>query len=411
MLKIQLREPTVQIVYLGILLTITIGWIPTAFGTRVGEYLFDILIITASIAALIKCGLRNNSLLKFLVFWLLYIGVGLFLAVYLRKVHILDFLLAYKFIFYMILLIPLAWSRTPIEKHDLKRLLYVSIFMFFTVYAVKRFLINDDRPELMDENNYEMIFLALLFYACHISGATLSSITKPMLFAIAALSGSRSAAAVVAVVVLFTIDFNAKNYIRTIAGLLFAAAGTLVALLVFESRTQHGLDETDRFRFMELFIESISNWNWWNYFLGSPRLTEIPSHICSQLSYYQKLFSKADTGACYSVIFHSFNLRIFHDHGIIIVAVTLIFLANVLKDLSPLKRAGVLMIVLLSGLSVSALNNSYMILGIIVICLAAATKGRKSSPPQKSLGAFFNESKRRTLIATQEVPPINSCND
>ncbi len=38
---------------------------------------------------------------------------------------------------------------------------------------------------------------------------------------------------------------------------------------------------------------------------------------CADLSYYQTLFSYAGDGRCYSVILHSFIMRVIYDHGII----------------------------------------------------------------------------------------------
>ncbi|HEC0375713.1 TPA: hypothetical protein R1R29_005220, partial [Escherichia coli] len=83
------------------------------------------------------------------------------------------------------------------------------------------------------------------------------------------------------------------------------------------------------------------------------------------------LFSFSGNGSCYSVILHSFNMRVIYDHGLAVTALTFIYLIGVMKNAKRHQRLCVILIVLASGLSVSALNNVYTTLGIALVCLAA----------------------------------------
>lgn len=48
---------------------------------------------------------------------------------------------------------------------------------------------------------------------------------------------------------------------------------------------------------------------------GTTPLTPLESYTCAGLNYYKSLFSTAGDGRCYAIIFHSFFMRAFFDHG------------------------------------------------------------------------------------------------
>jgi len=364
--------------YLGVLAVLAFAWIPALTGSRVGEPLLDALLLLTSALSVRQTGLRKGSVLVFQLFWGLYLLGGALIAIAARHTNPLDFAQAYKFVWYMVLLAPFAWYSTASPQLDIRRLLNVALAMFFTVYLWKR-IGGDDRPKLMTENNFEIIFLALLYFSCYAAKVRPRLLQTLVFLSIVALSGSRSAAIAAALVVLFSFDYRSRNAARVLTGLIAALAGVGFAIAIFESRSHGGIESIDRFKFLLMFMESIKSWSAIDYLFGADRLTALPPHVCSQLSYYNVLNSYEGDGSCYSVILHSFNLRIIHDHGILITLLTAAYLMLLTKKAPLHQRLCVLAIVTASGLSVSALNNVFTALGIAIFCIASNSVSKYGS--------------------------------
>lgn len=373
LLIIERRPAPVSTLYLGLMLIIGLGWLPTLFGSRIGGASLDALFVLCSAMMLWRYGAKKNFLLPQQLFWAGYLASGWLLAVAMRGVNALDFGQAYKFVWYLTLLAPFAWANGSMRPVDFGRLLNLALFTFLAVYLVKRML-GIERPILMTENNFEIIFLALLYYSAHVAGYRVSMPQTIALLAVVVLSGSRSAAIAVALAVVMTFDFRTRNSAKLLGGLIAGAIGITLAFLVFESRSAGGVESIDRFRFFLLFLESIKSWTFWDYVLGADRLSPLPPYVCSQLSYYQSLFSYDGTGRCYSVIFHGFNLRVFFDHGILIMLLIGIYLLTIMHAATLTQRICVIGILLVTGLSVSALNNVYTAFGLALFCLAASSQ-------------------------------------
>lgn len=372
-LKINRRPLPAAVVYLGLLAIILTVWLPSALGSRVGEPLFDALFVISSLALLWRSGLRLGYLITIQFFWISYLAVGILLAVVLRGVNPLDFAQAYKFVWYLVLLPPFVWAGNVLEARDLRRLLNLTLLMFLSVYVGKR-LLGIDRPIFMAENNFELIFLALLYFSSFAAGNKPSVMQTIGLLSIIVLSGSRSAAIAGALVVMFSYEFKSRNPAKIIIGVLAAVGGVALAVVIFESRTHGGLESIDRFRFLLLFLESVDNWSAGQFLVGAERLTPLPAHVCSQLSYYRMLFSYESTTTCYSVILHSFNLRILYDHGLLIAALLLIYLVMLMRRAPAYQIVCVLGVILSSGLSVSSMNNVFAAMGIGLFCLGVSAK-------------------------------------
>lgn len=383
MLLISRRPTPVSILYLGTIAIVVSAWLPTMIGLAVGEPLLDLVFFACSVSMLWQYGAKKGTLLALQSTWICYLLVSMVLAVWMRNVHPLDFAQAYKFVWYLILLAPFSWAQGPMRSTDFNRLFNISLFMFLSVYSFKR-MMGDSRPILMTENNFEIIFLALLYFSVYTSGRRPSLAQTLTLLLIVVLSGSRSAALAVALAVIFAFDFKSRNSARILGGILAGLVGIALALVIFVRRSEGGIEAIDRFRFFLMFLESVRDWGTSDYLLGADRLTPLPSYVCSQLGYYTRLFSHDDNGQCYSVIFHSFNLRIIYDHGLIVAGIVIWYLMGLTKAASSSQRACVIGIVFISGLSVSALNNVYTALGIAIFCLAA------SAAKAPSLGSTTN---------------------
>jgi len=380
-LTIERRAAPVSFLYLGTLTVVLAGWLPAAFGAGIGTASFELLFVLTSLLMLWRYGARKDSLLAYQVFWASYLGIGFLLSVWIRGVNALDFAQAYKFVWYLALLPPFAWANGAMRPADFRRLLNAALTMFLLVYTIKR-LAGIDRPTLIGENNFELVFLALIYYSAHVAGCKLSAIQTLALLVVVVLSGSRSAAIAIALAIALTYDFKTRNPAKLIGGLIAGALGFALAVLIFESRSHGGIESIDRFRFLMMFSESVSGWGVFDYLLGADRLTQLPPHVCSSLSYYASLFSYEDNGTCYSVILHSFNLRIIHDHGILIAILASLYLLRLTRTATLVQRLCLLGIIFINGLSVSALNNVYVALGIAFFCLAASVAQREQ--PQTS---------------------------
>ncbi|MDO5978841.1 hypothetical protein [Flavivirga spongiicola] len=145
----------------------------------------------------------------------------------------------------------------------------------------------------------------------------------------------------------------------------------LVAYIIMKDRTGGGLDieKMDRFRFFLVFLDEIKSWNFINFLFGNERITSLSCESCEKLSWYKNSFSYKNDGSCYSVILHSYLLRVILDHGIVGLSVILLFLTRVLRYSGiTLKDSFVVIgIVVINGLSVSSFNSVFFVMGLLFV--------------------------------------------
>jgi len=275
-----------------------------------------------------------------------------------------DFLTANKFLIYFSILLWLKPSK-EVGKIDIEKLynLLLALFLIKYLYSVITGL--DTRPGIYTENNYELIFLLILFVARHFymgsSSLLIIAITGFVFF----LSGSRSSFAAL-LAVLFLLNSGKLNAKKMVFYLVFFLMALGFAYVFMARLGGGGLEDIDRFKFLLAFYQQIEDWNYLNWLFGTPVLTPLDNGVCGILSFYQSLFSHTGNGTCYSVIFHSYILRVLFDHGVIILLATFYITYALLKASGfPAKGSRVIvLIVFMSALSVSSLNNAYTILGI-----------------------------------------------
>ncbi len=106
-------------------------------------------------------------------------------------------------------------------------------------------------------------------------------------------------------------------------------------------------------------------------FFGSAPLTPLSHETCKSLYFYNTLYSYAGDGSCYSVIFHSYFLRVIFDHGLIGLAFLSIslfwFMSS--KGFAFRDYLCVLGVIYVSALSVSSFNSVFTILSVILIMI------------------------------------------
>ena len=127
-------------------------------------------------------------------------------------------------------------------------------------------------------------------------------------------------------------------------------------------------EQIDRYKFLMMFIYDTSDWEWWRFLTGSTPLTPMSDYVCQKLSYYSRLFSHSGEGSCYSVILHSYILRVIFDHGLIGLGFLLYFVYQGLKSsgFTFQERVAVIGVVLVTSLSVSAMNNVYVVFALLL---------------------------------------------
>ncbi|WP_353388199.1 O-antigen ligase family protein [Halopseudomonas sabulinigri] len=312
-----------------------------------------------------------------------YISISFIISTYYAKANPLDFAQAFKAFYYLIFL-SFFTGKSFFGKEDISKLFKITLSLFLFKYSIDRFIVGEDRPTLLVENNFELIFLALIFYLYNIHNKKISPTLTALTIIVFMLSGSRSSIICLAIALFFShgkkIGFNTLLYLAAIPVVLFIAA------FIFSQRQSDGfnLESLDRYRFFLQFLYSIRDWGLLNYLFGTAPITPLDPASCSALSFYEKLFSYDGSSTCYSVILHSFVLRAIYDHGF--VGLIFLYLSTwlLLKNLSLAQKVCVVGILFSTGFSVSALNNVYVALSIAIISSSYFEKEKKSEIENKS---------------------------
>ncbi|SDR70672.1 hypothetical protein SAMN05216271_0111 [Halopseudomonas sabulinigri] len=364
--------------YWGMLFLMLFGWLVDAVTSLSADGILEVYFALLGLIAIAQHSRRvQSTTLRVATLIFIYITAGMFISVALRGANILDFLMAYKFTWYLLIL-SLFYARPVSTSNDIYKILRASLVMFFLVYFGKVALGNP-RPTFFTENNFELMLLSLLYIACSISPDKPKTLDTILILLIAAASGSRSGSALIAVAILFSFDFKQAHKTKNLLLLSMGLIGVAAAVYVFSQRSgTASIEDIDRYRFLQSFLISISDWGVLNYLFGAERISALPQHVCSSLSYYNTLNSFKGDGTCYSVILHSFNLRIIYDHGIILTVATLFVLWQLLGRCPIKYKICVLTLLFLNGLSVSSINSVYGALGVACIMFSSSLITRNS---------------------------------
>lgn len=349
----------------GIVLMLIFGWVIQLFRPNLTTYIFEFLFLMVSSFFYLTKNSHTAKILTSLFVIIAYCLISFFYAVLYKDKNILDFIMIYKFTIYIALLLPFS-NITLFDGLTLHKLMRLTLILFSLVYFLK-FLLGNHRPTFFIENNFEIMFLCFLFFANHIINKRSENIYIFLLLFITIISGSRSGVILALITVLFCIDIKEIIKQKNIILPFSAIVGAFGAYFVFINRTEGGLEETDRYRFFQYFLDSIQDWTFVDYILGAERITKLPNYVCSNLAFYEKLLSFENNGTCYSVIFHSFNMRILFDHGIIVIFILFYFLNLILKNRTTKEKIFVFLLLIINGMSVSSINSIYAALGIAII--------------------------------------------
>lgn len=328
--------------------------------------LFELLVVISIFFVSKRMPLRAWFVLAVSLVYIMYA----FIKSNLNYTHPVDFVLAFKAFIYLIFLCFFT-QKVLFARFSLVKGLDYLLVIFLAKYVIWILLGGGLRPGLFTENNFEIMLV--LFWALTVWNLEGKLTLKQwmLLTAVIFLSGSRSG--VVSYFAMLCILLIRQFDWKTILKLAFLGLIGIGVVGIFVSRMSGGdLNSIDRVVFFQGLLIAMQEWELLDYLIGAPPLTAMPEVVCQRMQYYTTLFSAKDPSVCYSVILHSFVMRIVHDHGFFGL-IFLFWATNALLKLSFVAkrvRVTVLAILFLNGLSVSSLNSVYALVGLIVLVVA-----------------------------------------
>lgn len=364
MRKINIYQSVLSIV---VILLAIIGFSPLFQPFFSVKSLFTIVLFLFSILLFYRI---EKSLVFFLLVLLLYLFYSLYFLIF-KKINLFDYLTVFLCFFYVMLLLFVTQKKL-ISLKFFNKLFRALLVIFLLRYAYVFFTYTTHRPRLFMENNFELLFLSILLVGSIWKSKKVDILNLLMFSFIAISSGSRSGIAIF-FFILFVCFFK-KEYIKAkyiwIYVLVFLGV-SFASTIILDRMPKGGFQNIDRFWFLLYFFDEIENWSLWNYIFGSPIITALSTETCKGLSYYSELYSYKGDGSCYSVIFHSFILRIIFDHGFL----GLFFLFYLIKRILVLsgfsKRYVIAMlgVLFLNSISISSLNSVFSIFGLMIVLM------------------------------------------
>ncbi len=320
-----------------------------------------------------------------LVFLAAYIGTRIVGALS-EQPPLEDLLQAHRWLVYLVVFAMAhghRWSRTDL----LHRLAWWLIGLATLKSILTAALVGlDERPGLFLENNFELALFTALAAVVHRQKAPHRFLLVLLLGVLTVLSGSRSGAFTYLVLVAYTLwSTRSSDIFMRYLSALAPLAGLCIPWLIFRERAGES-QVIDRVRFFEVLQSETAGWGWVQRLFGTPPITPLSAGACEELSYYEELFSSAGDGQCYSVILHSFVMRLYYDGGLLALAIALLIPLIILRmSRVPWSLSVALMgIATINSLSVSGLNNPYVALPILLAVLTAPTAVKSSSAVQAS---------------------------
>lgn len=300
-----------------------------------------------------------------LVFWIAYRLLVSVLADYPAPLD--EFFRAHKWILYTVALISALRFRV-LDGRKLNLLVNAMLVASAIKYSYSVALLGfSARPGIFTENNFELFLLFGLVIVVYERGFHKNFWFFSALLFVVFLSGSRSGATGLLVLLLFlaTRSQNRTKLVQYLI-LLSVSFGAAVALLIFQARGVN-LETIDRINFLSRFSIEVSSWSIYEWAFGAPALSQMSYETCAYLSFYGTLLSSAGDGTCYSVILHSQILRLVFDFGItgLLLCFGLLYFILRSSGMTWQPSLALLALALTNSFSVSGPNNVYVVLPIL----------------------------------------------
>jgi hypothetical protein len=360
---------------------ISIALFMTKSEARFAEYALEGLFIIYSSLAFwwAKKNATFTSIIFVRLFCLLYLTFSYIYAVYFNGANVEDFLLIYKSFVYLFFLTFLSGKKL-MTFEGTNKLFLLMLALFFIKYLAMIVIKGNHRPILYMENNFELMFIYVLYLIRYVVNKEKFLIMLGLVGLITILSLSRSSLLMYSILVLFVFyDSFKKTRVFIIPGAIVILGG--IVYYIFSERSS-SIEDIDRFRFMIVWWSQVKNWNLLEWLVGSPRITPLSPTACRFFSFWAAMFSRSGNGTCYSVVFHSFLLRVIFDHGllglvfIVFASYKLLVLNGVRKDVTWV----FITIVIINGLSVSSFNNLFFAVSTVFL-MVTNTEFQDEEPP------------------------------
>lgn len=170
--------------------------------------------------------------------------------------------------------------------------------------------------------------------------------------------------------------YQKKYFFSLIVGILSFILVSILIIFRYNNLDLIDYSSIDRVMFFNIFLDELNNDLLGNLLIGKDFMTPLSYQNAVHLEFYSRLFSNIDTHLVYSVIFHALNLRIIYDFGlsgILFVYLTIYNIQNLAGADCKLSTL-ICFVLFLSGLSVSSLNSSIIMLSYIILLISIKSK-------------------------------------
>ncbi|AYD00582.1 O-antigen and lipid-linked capsular repeat unit polymerase [Neorhizobium sp. NCHU2750] len=365
--------------YTGCFILLTSSSVIIKLAHLQASVLFDALVLIIFLHRLILAnGARERLSNPVILLILIYCIYG-FAVSSINSVGFSDYIYAFKSMIYLVIM-SVASCKITLTRTQIENIAKASILVFLINYSIYRAL-GVPRPAFFVENNFELASVVILYFGAFSYRPKPPAIWAILLLLLCLISGSRSALGAAVLAIAFSFRPRRPKDIVTMAGA--AVVGVSLIYYLFSSRSgDNDLTAIDRLNFLHIFLYETSDWTLWQYLFGTTPVTPLSIRACADLVSYAPLFSDENSLTCYSVILHSFFLRVVFDHGILGLIVTIFILYSLFRSASDSARVscGFVAICAANGLSVSALSSGVVVFGLTVVLISARGQKKKQPP-------------------------------
>lgn len=227
------------------------------------------------------------------------------------------------------------------------------------------------RPIVFGENNYEIgcllgMYLISQFHRLESRHSRDISLYISLAVVIA-LSGSRSGGIgflVLSIYVIFVTKNNFLNRSRNIVLFLTGLAFITNNILIIRGIEIKGID---RYNFFTIFLSEMQSKNLFEILFGTFGIRQLAENSCHSLVFYYSLLADQHLGTCYATILHLFIFRVIINFGLMGLMLSILVPYFILRNCRT-RSLSLTMIALslINGLSVSGINNVFVMLPILI---------------------------------------------
>jgi hypothetical protein len=310
---------------------------------------------------------KYHYLLLYFIGYILYnITYGYFIS----GAHIRDILIENKFLFYFPIIIFACSSKSLISFKTLSLFQKVIIIVFIFKYSFMKFIEGVNRPEFISESNFELSMILIVSFFIFYFSKKISYVNLSLVFLIVLLSGSRSAflGLIPFVFLCFSRAELGKSLRYIVISFIVFAVLLLTAILAPRILS---FDSIDRLTFLFILFDEVQSWTFFEFLFGTDPITPLKDASCHRLRHFEGKFASDGSGKCYAVILHSFFMRLFFNHGVIGLFVTMASLYSIIRSRFDTHfTLGIMFFVCTSSLSVSGMSNVFIVFSLCLLFIS-----------------------------------------